>query len=64
MESLSDLIGAKLKFYRKKNNLTQEEVGLIVNMDKQYISKIEKGEINLTISSIEVMLVLSSPKKT
>jgi len=38
-------IGTKIKEYRKSNNLTQEELAQSVNITRQTLSKLEKGEI-------------------
>jgi HTH-type transcriptional regulator/antitoxin HipB len=47
-----DLIGEMIKTARKKRNLTQEELGKLVGVQKAQISKLENGSTNVTISTI------------
>ncbi len=45
------LVGQKIKEIRKKKNLTQEDLGKLIGVQKPQISKIENGK-NLTITTI------------
>ena len=47
-----DLIGEMIKRARKKRNLTQEELGELVGVQKAQISKLENGMSNVTIGTI------------
>ena len=47
-----DLIGEMIKNVRKERNLTQEELGQLVGVQKSQISKLEKGSKNVTIATI------------
>jgi len=47
-----DLIGQMIKTARKKQNLTQEELGKLIGVQKAQISKLEKGAKNMTIATI------------
>ena len=47
-----DLIGEMIKMARKKRNLTQEELGELVGVQKAQISKLENGMSNVTIGTI------------
>jgi len=47
-----DLIGQMIKTARKKQNLTQEELGKLIGVQKAQISKLEKGAKNTTIATI------------
>jgi len=47
-----DLIGEMIKSVRKERNLTQEELGQLVGVQKSQISKLEKGSKNVTIATI------------
>lgn len=47
------LFGNKIKILRKKANLSQEKLALATNIDRTYISDIEKGERNVSIETIE-----------
>ena len=58
------LFGAKVKTYRQKLGLSQEALAHLADIDRTYISSIEKGERNVSIEIIE-KLALSlkvSPK--
>ena len=37
---------------RSKNNLKREELSLLLGFDNSYISKLEKGKVNITIDKI------------
>ena len=52
LELKLDLIGEMIKTVRKERNLTQEELGKLVGVQKAQISKLEKGSQNVTISTI------------
>lgn len=45
-------IAQNVKFYREKNFLTHEGLSLILGFDNSYISKLEKGNINITIDKL------------
>lgn len=47
-----EILGEKIKKIRKDNNLTQEELGKLVGVQKAQISKLEKGVSSATISTI------------
>lgn len=42
-------IGNKIKYYRDKFNITQEELALNLNKSKQYISKLENKNVNIGV---------------
>lgn len=39
-----ELLGRNIKYYRKKNDITLEELGLAIGLDKSAIFHIEKGK--------------------
>lgn len=47
-----DLIGEMIKSARKERNLTQEELGKLIGVQKSQISKLENGASNVTIGTI------------
>ncbi len=47
-----DLVGEMIKRARKEQNLTQEELGKLVGVQKAQISKLENGASNVTIGTI------------
>lgn len=47
----------KVKYYRNKYNITQEELANEIHKSKQYISKIENQNINI---GIEMAIILTN----
>jgi DNA-binding XRE family transcriptional regulator len=47
-----DLIGEAIKQTRKERNLTQEELGKLIGVQKSQISKIESNASNVTIDTL------------
>ena len=45
-------LGRNLKKERKKKKLSQEELSFISSIDKNYISKIECGKANISVSTL------------
>lgn len=43
MENLKQILGKRIKQFRKKRNLTQQELADIVNMEVKSLSRIESG---------------------
>lgn len=50
-------IGFRVSYLRKnKLNMSQEEFGSLINMDRSAINKIENGKSNITICTLEKIL--------
>jgi DNA-binding XRE family transcriptional regulator len=47
-----DILGEMIKSARKERNLTQQELGELVGVQKSQISKLEKNASNVTIHTI------------
>ncbi|GAO27931.1 transcriptional regulator, XRE family [Geofilum rubicundum JCM 15548] len=47
-----EILGEKLKKIRKDKNLTQEQLGKLIGVQKAQISKLESGASSATISTI------------
>jgi predicted transcriptional regulator len=47
-----DLIGQAIKQTRKERNLTQEELGKLVGVQKAQISRLEKNTSNVTMDTL------------
>jgi HTH-type transcriptional regulator / antitoxin HipB len=47
-----DLIGQAIKQTRKERNLTQEELGKLIGVQKSQISRIESNASNVTIDTL------------
>ena len=48
-KTLSLAIGMRVKFFRSKMGMSQDDFGSYVGADRTYINKIENGTCNLTI---------------
>lgn len=47
-----EVLGDMIKFVRKERNLTQEQLGELIGVQKSQISKLEKNTKNVTIETI------------
>lgn len=47
-----ELIPLKIKEYRKKNHLTQSELGALLGVQKTQISKLETSAVNVTLATL------------
>jgi DNA-binding XRE family transcriptional regulator len=47
-----EILGEKIKLFRKQQHLTQDELGKLIGVQKAQISKIEKGKSSATIATI------------
>lgn len=52
MELRLDLIGEMIRKIRTRRKMTQEELGEKVGVQKAQISKLEKGEANMTLGTL------------
>ncbi|WP_135557117.1 helix-turn-helix domain-containing protein [Paenibacillus cymbidii] len=52
MSQLAEQVGNRIRMYRKSSNLTQIELGDLLNIDASYLGKIERGEANATLEMI------------
>lgn len=57
MNSLLRLVGEKLRMIRKAKGLTQEELAERCGLSFSYISDIERGGRNVTLESLDKLLV-------
>ena len=47
------ILAENIEKHRLSKKITKEELSLILGVDNSYISKLEKGKINITIDKIE-----------
>jgi len=63
-EKALKLLGKKVRELRKKQNLSQEQLGYEAGVPNKQISRIERGEVNTGISTIlAIARVLDIPVK-
>lgn len=53
MSELTIQFGQLVRKYRKEKSMSQEQLALLCNiMDRSYLGRIERGEVNLTLEKI------------
>ena len=52
MASISEILGQRIKFYRKQKRLSQEKLSELSDLHPTYIGQLERGEKNASIESI------------
>ena len=64
-QELAQFIGSKIRSMRQLENISQEQLALLTGIDRSYLGRIERGEVNLTVEKIyEIASVLKiSPKE-
>ena len=53
MSDTIQIIGNRLRSYRKAQNLSQEELAEKADLHHTYIGQVERGEKNVTVGSLE-----------
>ncbi len=54
---ITEDVGNRIKYIRKKRGLSQEKLALKAGIDRTYLAGIESGKRNATITSIEKIVV-------
>ena len=49
------ILAENIKRLRLKNCIRREELSLILGLDNSYISKLEKGKVNITIDKLSAI---------
>ncbi|EAP93890.1 MULTISPECIES: helix-turn-helix domain-containing protein [Vibrio] len=52
MKDLAVKFGMKLREVRKKNGISQDKLALIADIDRSYVGRIERGEVNITLDKV------------
>lgn len=53
MSNLYLQVGKNIRLYRKARKLTQEELGEYLQIDQSYLGRIERGDVNITLDTLE-----------
>ena len=65
MSDLSLEVGQLIRECRTKQKISQEKLALLCNIDRSYLGRIERGEVNITVEKLyEIALVLEVDAKT
>lgn len=52
MSELTVSFGLKIREQRKLKKLSQERLALLCNIDRSYMGRIERGEVNITLEKL------------
>jgi transcriptional regulator with XRE-family HTH domain len=52
MGNLAKELGKKIRLARKAKGLSQDMLALICQIDRSYMGRIERGEVNLTVEKL------------
>lgn len=55
MGQLAKAIGKKIRTERKARNLSQDALALACSIDRSYMGRIERGEVNITVEKLYVI---------
>ncbi len=51
-KKLAALVGKRIAKMRKAKGLTQDKLALFAEIDRSYVGRIERGEVNITIEKL------------
>ena len=54
-QDIRQILANNIKNFRTQKKLKREELSLILGVDNSYISKLEKGKINITLDKIQLL---------
>ena len=52
MSELTITLGLRVREQRKLRKISQEKLALLCNIDRSYMGRIERGEVNITIEKL------------
>lgn len=56
MKSSKEIIGQAITFNRNKKNISQQQLANLLQVDRQYIWRLENGKVNLTMDYLDKMI--------
>lgn len=65
MTELAALLGQNIRKTRKEKCISQEKLALLCGLDRSYMGRIERGEINMTVEKLYLIasILEIDPKK-
>lgn len=63
MNHLSIAIGNRIRAQRKKIGMNQEKLALAAEIDRSYMGRIERGEVNITVDKLYQLAITLIPFK-
>ena len=55
MNRLSILVGENIRQQRRKVGINQEKLALMAEIDRSYMGRIERGEVNITLEKLYLL---------
>lgn len=55
MKDLAKALGANIRARRKENGISQDALALECGLDRSYMGRIERGEVNITVEKLYKM---------
>ncbi len=52
MKEIAKQFGLNLKAVRKKRGISQDKLALLADIDRSYVGRIERGEVNVTLEKV------------
>ena len=49
MKDLAKMFGANLRGVRRGKSISQDKLALLADIDRSYVGRIERGEVNITL---------------
>ena len=54
-QDIREILANNIKNLRTQKKLSREELSLVLGVDNSYVSKLEKGKINITLDKIDML---------
>lgn len=54
-QDIRQILANNIRNLRTQKKLSREELSLVLGVDNSYVSKLEKGKINITLDKIEML---------
>lgn len=52
MKDLAKIFGTKVRNVRKQKGISQDKLALLADIDRSYVGRIERGEVNITLEKV------------
>ncbi|MGM0785916.1 MAG: helix-turn-helix domain-containing protein [Pseudomonadota bacterium] len=52
MDQLAKAVGERIRYRRKARGLSQDNLALLSGIDRSYVGRIERGEVNITVEML------------
>lgn len=52
MRTLAEMLGQNIRNHRKARHISQDGFALMCNLDRSYMGRIERGEVNMTVEKL------------